>query len=236
MLYGAARISTGKQSIERQIRNILAKYPNAKIVKDTYTGTKVEGRKEFEKLLKIIKKSDIIVFDEVSRMSRNSEEGCNLYEELFNKGVDLIFLKELHINTEVYRKALENQINIRLNTGNKATDELINTIIDALNKYTIELAKEQIKIAFDKAESEVKRLHERTSEGLTTAKLAGKQVGQVKGSKLTTKKSLVAKEIILKHSKDFDGTLNDDECRKLAEISRNTYYTYKRELKEELIA
>lgn len=236
MLYGAARISTGKQSIERQIRNILAKYPNAKIVKDTYTGTKVEGRKEFEKLLKIIKKSDIIVFDEVSRMSRNSEEGCNLYEELFNKGVDLIFLKEPHINTEVYRKALENQINIRLNTGNKATDELINTIIDALNKYTIELAKEQIKIAFDKAESEVKRLHERTSEGLTTAKLAGKQVGQVKGSKLTTKKSLVAKEIILKHSKDFDGTLNDDECRKLAEISRNTYYTYKRELKEELIA
>lgn len=236
MLYGAARISTGKQSIERQIRNILAKYPNAKIVKDTYTGTKIEGRKEFEKLLKIIKKSDIIVFDEVSRMSRNSEEGCNLYEELFNKGVDLIFLKEPHINTEVYRKALENQINIRLNTGNKATDELINTIIDALNKYTIELAKEQIKIAFDKAESEVKRLHERTSEGLTTAKLAGKQVGQVKGSKLTTKKSMVAKEIILKHSKDFDGTLNDDECRKLAEISRNTYYTYKRELKEELIA
>lgn len=236
MLYGASRISTGKQSIERQIRNILAKSPTAKIVKDTYTGTKVEGRKEFEKLLKVIRKGDIIVFDEVSRMSRNSEEGCNLYEELFNKGVDLIFLKEPHINTEVYRKALENQINIRLNTGNKATDELINTIIDALNKYTIELAKEQIKIAFDKAESEVKRLHERTIEGLITAKLAGKQVGQVKGSKLTTKKSIAAKEIILKHSKDFDGTLNDDECRKLAEISRNTFYTYKRELKEELIA
>lgn len=236
MLYGAARISTGKQSIERQIRNILAKYPTAKIVKDTYTGTKVEGRKEFEKLLKVIRTGDIIVFDEVSRMSRNSEEGCNLYEQLFNKGVDLIFLKEPHINTEVYRKALENQINIRLNTGNKATDELINTIIDALNKYTIELAKEQIKIAFDKAESEVKRLHERTSEGLITAKLSGKQVGQVKGSKLKTKKSIAAKEIILKHSKDFDGTLNDDECRKLAEISRNTFYTYKRELKEELIA
>ena len=236
MLYGAARISTGKQSIDRQVRNILAKYPNAKIIKDTYTGTKLEGRKEFEKLLKIIKKGDIIVFDEVSRMSRNSEEGCNLYEELFNKGVDLIFLKETHINTDVYRKALENQIKVKLDTGNKASDELINTIIDALNKYTIELAKEQIRIAFDKAESEVKRLHERTKEGLITAKLSGKQIGQVKGSKLTTKKSIMAKEIILKHSKDFDGTLNDDECRKLAEVSRNTYYTYKRELKIELTA
>ena len=236
MLYGAARISTGKQSIDRQVRNILAEYPNAKIIKDTYTGTKLDGRKEFEKLLKIIKKGDIIVFDEVSRMSRNSEEGCNLYEELFNKGVDLIFLKETHINTDVYRKSLENQIKIKLDTGNKASDELINTIIDALNKYTIELAKEQIRIAFDKAESEVKRLHERTKEGLLTAKLSGKQIGQVKGSKLTTKKSIMAKEIILKHSKDFDGTLNDDECRKLAEVSRNTYYTYKRELKIELTA
>lgn len=231
MLYGAARISTGKQSIERQVRNILAKYPNAKIIKETYTGTKLDGRKEFEKLLKIINKGDIIVFDEVSRMSRNSEEGCNLYEELFNKGVDLIFLKEPHINTDVYRKALENQIKIKLDTGNRASDELINTIIDALNKYTIELAKEQIRIAFDKAESEVKRLHERTKEGLITAKLSGKQIGQVKGSKLTTKKSIMVKEIILKHSKDFDGTLNDDECRKLAGVSRNSFYKYKGELK-----
>ena len=56
--------------------------------------------------------------------------------------IDLIFLKETHINTDVYRKALENQIKIKLDTGNKASDELINTIIDALNKYTIELAKE----------------------------------------------------------------------------------------------
>jgi len=50
-------------------------------------------------------------------MSRNSEEGCNLYEELFNKGINIIFLKK---DILVYRKALEHQINIELNTGNKA--------------------------------------------------------------------------------------------------------------------
>ena len=232
MLYGAARISTDKQSIERQVRNILKEYPTAIIIKETFTGTKLKGRKEFEKLLKIIKKDDTIVFDEVSRMSRNSEEGCILYEDLFNKGVNLIFLKEPHINTEVYRKALENQIQIRLDTGNKATDELMNTIIGALNKYTIEIVKEQIKIAFDKAESEVQRLHQRTSEGLITAKLNGKQVGQKKGSRLTTKKSIKAKEIILKYSKDFNGSLDDDACIKLACVSRNSYYKYKGELKE----
>ena len=232
MLYGIGRISTGKQNIERQVRNILAKYPNARIIKETYTGTKLEGRKEFENLLKILKKGDTLVFDSVSRMSRNSEEGCNLYENLFNKGINLIFLKEEYINTEVYRKALEHQINIELNTGNKATDELMQTIISALNKYTLALAKEQIKKAFDQAEKEVQDLHQRTKEGIITARLEGKQIGQIKGTKLTTKKKKEAKPLIIKYSKDFDGTLSDVECIKLIGISRNSYYTYKKELKE----
>ena len=234
MEYGVARISTNRQNIERQIRNILAQYPNAQIIKEVYTGTKLEGRKEFENLLKIIKEGDTLIFDSVSRMSRNSEEGCNLYEELFNKGINLVFLKEGYINTETYRKALDNQINIALNTGDKATDELMQTIISALNKYTINLAKEQIKKAFDQAEKEVRDLRQRTREGILTAKLHGKQIGQKRGIKLTTKKEKEAKEIILKHSKSFNGNLDDTECRKLAGVSRNSYYKYKSELKAEV--
>lgn len=233
-LYGVARISTGKQNIERQIRNILAKYPEAKIIKETYTATKLEGRKEFEKLLRNIQSGDKIVFDSVSRMSRNSQEGCDLYEKLFNQNVAIEFLKEPHINTETYKQALENQIETKLYTGNKATDEFVNSVMLAVNKYIIALAKEQIKIAFDQAEKEVKDLHKRTSEGILTAKLNGKQIGQKKGAKLTTKKSIKSKEIILKYSKEFDGTLKDIECMKLTELNRNTYYKYKRELKEEL--
>lgn len=233
--YGVARISTGKQNIERQVRNILAKYPNAKIIKETFTGVKFEGRRDFENLLKILKEGDTLIFDSVSRMSRNSDEGCNLYEKLFNNGISLIFLKESYINTEVYRKALDNQINIVLKTGNEATDELMKTIISALNKYTIALAKEQIKKAFDQAEKEVQDLHQRTKEGILTAKLNGKQIGQPRGAKLTTKKSIKSKEIILKHSKDFDGTLNDIECMKLANVSKTTFYKYKKELKKDTI-
>ncbi len=47
-------------------------------------------------------------------------------------------------------------------------------------------------------------------------------------------KSISAKKIILKHSKDFNGTLNDSECCKLVGISRNTFYKYKAELRAEL--
>ena len=230
--YGICRVSTRKQNIERQIRNIKEQYPNSIINQDKYTGTKIEGRKEFEKTLKIVKPDDTLIFDSVSRMSRNAEEGCNLYEKLFNDKVNLIFLHESYINTDVYRKALDNQIQIHLKTGDKATDTFINAIIEALNKYTIELAKEQIRKAFEQAEKEVKDLQRNTKAGIVTARLKGKQIGQVKGAKLTTKKSIKAKEIIIKHSKDFDGTLSDEDCRKLAGISRNTYYTYKKELRE----
>ena len=40
MIYGYARVSTPKQSIDRQVRNILKDYPTAVIIRDEYTGTK----------------------------------------------------------------------------------------------------------------------------------------------------------------------------------------------------
>lgn len=235
--YGYCRISTPKQNIDRQERNILELYPAAHIVKETYTGTKTAGRNDWNKLYKLVTqesktKKVRIIFDSVSRFSRNADEGCELYEALFNMDVTLVFLKEPHINTEVYKQALQNQIEIKLNTGNKATDEFINNIIEALNKYTIDLAKAQIRIAFEQAEKEVQDLHQRTAEGIKTAKLNGKQIGRVKGKKYATKKEKEAKEIILKNSKDFNGTNSDSEVIKIAGISRNSYYKYKAELKE----
>ena len=233
-MYGYCRISRKSQNIERQVRNITAAYPQAHIIKEAFTGTKIEGRKELDKLLKVLKDGDTVIFDSASRMSRNEEEAIALYEELFNRNVNLVFLKEPHINSEVYKKALENQIEINLNTGNAATDTFINSIIEALNRYTIDLAKEQIRLVFAQAQKEVDDLHTRTAEGLITARLNGKQIGLAEGTKLTTKKSIAAKEVIKKHSKDFDGTLEDADVIKLAGISRNSYYKYKKELRQEI--
>jgi len=223
-IYGYCRISTSKQSIERQGRNIITEYPTAIITNEIFTGTKIEGRKEFAKLLSKVTKSDTIIFDSVSRMSRDAEEGFKLYEKLFNKGIDLVFLKEPHINTETYKKALTNNIQL--------TGTAIDEILKGVNKYLLALAKEQIKIAFAQAEKEVKDLQQRTREGIVTAKLNGKQIGQIEGTKLITKKSIKAKEEIMKYSKDFNGTLKDTECMKLIGLARNTYYKYKKEITE----
>ena len=221
-IYGYCRISTHKQNIERQIRNIRKEYPKAIIYQEIYTGTKTDGRKKWEQLRRIIQKGDIVVFDSVSRMSRNAAEGFTTYQELFESGIELVFLKEPHINTAVYKKALNNHIAM---TGTK-TD----IILKAINEYLMELAKEQIIIAFEQAEKEVTDLHQRTKEGIETARLNGKQIGQRPGAKLTTKKSIAAKADIMKYSKDFSGSLNDLECMRMIGIARNTYYKYKREL------
>lgn len=232
--YGYCRISRKEQNIDRQERNIKALYPDAIIIKEAYTGTKVEGRKEFEKLIAKADSSTRIVFDSVSRMSRNAEEGFQLYKELFARGVELVFLKEPQIDTETYKSSMERQVSTAIDSGDLATNELITAITEAINRYTMRLAERQIFLAFQQAEKEVEDLHQRTKEGIETARLAGKQIGAVAGRKLNVKKSATAKEQILKYSKDFNGTLTDIEVMKLIGIANNTYYKYKRELKETL--
>ena len=136
MEFGYCRISTPKQSIDRQIRNIKDSYPEAHILKDIYTGTKFQGRKNMEYLLGRVSSGDTIIFDSVSRMSRDADEGFTMYEELFNDGVELIFLKEPHINTSVYKKALSNTVQL--------TGGTVDLILKGVNEYLMALAKEQI--------------------------------------------------------------------------------------------
>ena len=231
-VYGYVRVSTVKQKSERHIENIKNKYPEAVIIAESYTGTKMD-RPAWNKLYKQLKKGDTIIFDEVSRMSRNAEEGFETYKTLFEMGVNLIFIKEPHINTSVYRDKLQQQADkISSNTGSKATDKLLNSIMSALHEYTIDLAKEQIELAFKTAQAEVDFIHIRTSEGVRRAQANGKQIGIQKGQKLTTKKSIAMKTRIKELSKDFEGTNTDSEVMKITGLARNTYYKYKRELKE----
>ena len=222
-IYGYCRISTPKQSIDRQIRNIKQEFPDAIIVQEAYSGTKLD-RKEWSKLYHTVKLGDTIVFDSVSRMSR-AEEGFTIYKELYNRGISLVFLKERHIDTATYQKALNNGVPM---TG---TD--VDCILKVVNEYLWKLAEEQIRLAFLQAEKEVEDLHQRTREGIQTARLNGKQIGQQQGAKLNVKKAAQMKPIIKQHCKDFGGSLSDAEVMKLTGLARNTYYKYKRELHTE---
>lgn len=139
MTYGYCRISTRKQNIERQIRNILSELPDAVIVQEEYTGTKLD-RKEWNKLFDSVRAGDTIIFDSVSRMSRNAAEGVEAYAALYKRGVNLVFLKERHIDTDTYRQTLQNSVQL---TGGD-----VDYILEGVNRYMLALARRQIYLAF----------------------------------------------------------------------------------------
>ena len=220
-VYGYARISTMKQSIQRQIDNIVSLYPDAVVITEEYTGTKMD-RTNWNKLISNIIPGDTIVFDEVSRMSRNAEEGFKTYKELYDKGINLVFIKESTLNTENFRAT--QQI---ASVGNEIADLYIETT----NKVLMILAEQQIKKAFETAQHEVDFLHKRTSEGIAVARAKGKQIGRRTGAKIETNKAKQCKQKIIELSKDFNGTNKDTEVRAILGLARNTYYKYKAECK-----
>ena len=230
MIYAYCRVSTKHQRIARQITNITELYPNATIIREFYTGTR-QDRPGWIKLMNIIKKEDTIVFDSVSRMSRNAQEGYKDYKMLYELGVNLIFLNEPLINTSVFDSTRNNLLSVNVETSNEAIDNFFKGNVELINNFLMALAEEQIKAAFEQSEKEVTDLHSRISQGMREAKKNGIHIGLPKGTILTTKKSIQCKATIKKHSKDFGGSLEDPDVIKLCGCSRNSYYKYKRELK-----
>lgn len=234
-LYAYCRVSTQRQKLKRQIENIKAAnngaYESALFFTDKYTGSTLD-RPEWNRLYKQLKPGDTVVFDSVSRLTRDAESGAALYQELYEKEINLIFLNEPHCNTDCYRKAAEASIQL---TGNEIAD----IYVEATNRVLMLLAKRQIAIAFEQAEKERLDICQRVKDGMRAARSAAaeqgveKRYGLAQGTKLTTRKSIAAKEVILKHSKDFNGTLDDPDVMKLAGVSRNSYYKYKGELRRD---
>lgn len=222
MIYGYARVSTERQEIGRQVRNL----ENAgvdKIYQEKYTGTTVE-RPHWQKLKEKVVAGDVIVFDSASRMSRDCDEGYKDYMELYDKGVELRFLKQPFINTTTYKTNSMTSI--------PKTSTSADLILQGVEAYMRELARGQIRMAFNQAEIEIQALRQRTKEGLREAKARGKKVGRPKGSVGDTAKAKRSKKAILAMSKDFKGTMQDKEIMEILKIAPNTYYKYKRQLKE----
>ncbi len=67
-------------------------------------------------------------------MSRNAEEGFKLYKELYDRGIELVFLKEPHINTSSYRQAMGVALP-SVQTGDEATQSLVESVLDAVQRF-----------------------------------------------------------------------------------------------------
>ena len=218
MVFGYCRISKPKQNIERQERNILSSFPNAKIYREVYTGV-VLNRQEWQKLIKKVRKGDTIVFDSVSRMSRNASEGVEQYMELLDRGIELVFLREPYVNTINYKQALSGGVEL---VGNDIAD----VYIEATNKVLKLLAAKQIELAFEQSQKEVDDLRKRTAQGMA-AKGAAEKISKARtGKTFTTINDYELRIAILKELKEYGGALNHTQFAKQHDISRMTLYRW----------
>ena len=231
-VYGYLRVSTKKQTFERQRLNIERAFPDKVIIfyEEKESG-KNNARPVWGKLQKKAAAGDAIIFDSVSRMGRDAAEGIKTYLELYNKGVSLYFVNEPYINTDLYTTAKNRQIDATIDTGSAAIDNYANTLLQATNQLMQDLAAEQIRVAFEQAEKEGRDISERVKAGML-AKESGEKISAARSGKTyTTTKAKTCKAQIAELSRDFDGVLTDAEVMRYVKVARNTYYKYKNEIK-----
>lgn len=231
---GYARVSTPTQKLDRQIKNLKEAYPNIVIISEVYTGS-TDNRPKWNKLLRQCRAGIIekIVFDEVSRFSRNAEEAIKEYKELYDLGIELEFIKEPHINSSIYRQSSERKIDIDTEKMDTETANLINAVVGGLNDYLMAVAEKQIYLAFDHAQKERELLSKRTSEGLMQAKLMGSKIGRQPGQRIDTRKKRKAIRCIRSNYKLLGGCLTATECMRAAQITKSTFYRYLKEMRED---
>lgn len=230
-VYGYIRVSTKKQSVELQ-RKAISQYSRIdEWFEDTKTGTTI-NRDDFNRLVKFVEAdlkegNDVtIIFYSVSRMSRNAKEGIEQYFNWYDRGVNLVFLNEHHIDTASYRQAQCKAIE-KVDTGDKKANKLVNDILDCLNEFINSKVKDDIIKAFEQAEKEVTDLQKRTKDGMEAKGAAEKISKARKGQTFITVKEYEVRIDMLKKLKDYGGTYSLSDVAKQNKVSRMSIYRYK---------
>ena len=84
-------------------------------------------------------------------MSCDAEDGYKTYMELYNKGINLVFLKERHIDTDTYRENTEHlrrMMGQELHISDDNLSEMVRVIMKALENYQLKMLQRNIQLAF----------------------------------------------------------------------------------------
>lgn len=113
--FGYKRISTkeeqGKQKYNRQTK-ALEKYAEENNIEYTVvfqedeSGKSFSNRQQWNKLESLLQSGDTVVFKDISRFTREAENGYKKYMELLNRGIELIFIDNQTISTPYIKQLL----------------------------------------------------------------------------------------------------------------------------------
>ena len=97
MIFGYARVSTTEQSLERQLQE-LQQAGAEEILQEKITGTKAD-RPELNRLLDKLRKDDIVLVSDLTRLSRSTKDLFSLVEQIQSKGAYIKSIKESWLDT-----------------------------------------------------------------------------------------------------------------------------------------
>lgn len=83
--YGYARVSTVAQDLESQIQSLESEGCTI-IYKEKFTGTRTD-RSVFNEVMESLTEGDTLVVTKLDRLARNTKEGIEVIESLFERGV-----------------------------------------------------------------------------------------------------------------------------------------------------
>ena len=94
MLLGYVRVSTIEQNEERQVRALLEAGVEADAIYIDKKSGKNTDRDQLKELLKLARKGDTVITESISRIARNTKDLLNIVDDLSNRGIEFISLKE----------------------------------------------------------------------------------------------------------------------------------------------
>lgn len=219
-VYCYMRISTKeereRQSFNRQ-ENSLARYAKDNDIeyvfqfREDVSGKSFKNRAEWQRLEKIVQPGDTVVFKDISRFTREAENGYAKYMELMNKGVNLLFIDNPTVSTNYIKELLHvaEQQDLVAKTSLESTVKLL--LIVELNR----------------AEQERLTISKRTKDGMAASpNKAGRKMGQL--DKMTDE---LKADIVLYLA---DRSITATKLMEKHKISRNTFKKYVERVKEEM--
>ena len=180
--------------------------------RDDVSGKSFENRAEWNRMERLVQPGDTIIFKDITRFTREAENGYKKYMELLNKNINLVFIDNPTISTDY----IKTMMGIAQKQENRIAKKSLNDTIELL-----------ILVELDRAEREREIIVQRIRDGLKASnKKAGRKPGQL--DKLTDE---LQADIVLYLA---DRSIKAVDLMKKHNISRNTFKKYVQYVKENM--
>lgn len=208
--YSYKRISTDteRQNFNRQIKS-LERYATDHNIEyvvefaEEMSAKNFADRPQFLKLDKILQSGDTVVFKDLSRFTREAENGYKKYMDWINRGINMVFLDNPTVSTDYIRQMMQ--------TASKQ-DIVTKTVIESIIKLLII-------VELDRGEKQRLYISKSIKDGIAASdKKSGRKTGQL--DKMTPE--------LKQHIKQFqtDRSIKQIDLMKKYNISRNTLKKY----------